>query len=65
MNIDLGQRRRAFHRREGELDYDLQARKAMERQERQLALDGKYIWLSEWGTYNKSQHGSIGRKNND
>ncbi len=62
---DLGQRRRAFCRREGEIDYDLQARKRMEKEERKRTLAGRYIWLDDWGTYNKKLHGSIGRKRNE
>jgi hypothetical protein len=62
---DLGFRRRAFRRREGEIDYDLQARKAMEKQERKRLVDGRYIWLNHFGTYNKSINGPIGRKRDE
>ena len=62
---DLGQRRRAFRRREGEINYDLQARKAMERQERVIAIGGKYVWLDQWGSYNKVVHGPIGRQKDE
>lgn len=42
---DLGCRRRAIRRQHGELDYDLQARRHMERQVRKMARLGRVIWI--------------------
>lgn len=48
---DLGCRRRALRRVDGESDYDFQGRRHMERQERRLALAGHVIWLGNMGPW--------------
>ena len=48
---DLGCRRKALRRVEGEIDYDFQGRRAMEKQERRQALAGRVIWLGNTGPW--------------
>lgn len=55
---DIGRRRRAFRLLEGELEFDLCARRGLEKQERFIIKMDRGFWPSRsMGTYNKVKSG--------
>jgi hypothetical protein len=59
---ELGYRRRAFRLLDGEIEYDLCSRRALEKQERWVIREGRVWWPSStMGTYNKIKSGYVGK----